>query len=233
MNNPLKHMDPTGMFSTHTDEDGNVVAVYDDGDLGVYRPEGQATKEDIDARHNRDNPSAGGERMGRSIHTFSFSNFEALEKGEIIAEGRIDYGSTWAEDKIQSSLDEMLGYFSDYIWKANGNQKYDIKRKSPTGNVYYGSQVEEGVYASARDAGNILAGAAAKKFNVPFEVAMLGYGALNLGGNNRVKGAAILSLHYLSKQGASSGYLWSKPFFGENPASGVMQYYGYFKGGKK
>jgi len=62
---------------------------------------------------------------------------------------------------------------------------------------------------------------------------MSGYGALNLGKNNRLRGGAILFLHYLSKQGTSPGYLGSKPYYGENPASGVMQYYGFIKGGKK
>src|SRR5262249_294663 len=46
-NNPLAYNDPTGHFpessgagpciSTHTDKDGNVVAVYLDGDLGIYK----------------------------------------------------------------------------------------------------------------------------------------------------------------------------------------------------
>ena len=35
-NNPTNYTDPDGK-STHTDRDGKVVAVYDDGDLGVYR----------------------------------------------------------------------------------------------------------------------------------------------------------------------------------------------------
>ncbi|MCC6858170.1 MAG: hypothetical protein IT158_06410 [Bryobacterales bacterium] len=34
-NNPLTFIDTTGR-STHTDSAGNVVAVYDDDDLGVY-----------------------------------------------------------------------------------------------------------------------------------------------------------------------------------------------------
>lgn len=36
-NNPVKRVDPDGRFSTHTNKDGNVVEVYDDGDLGVYQ----------------------------------------------------------------------------------------------------------------------------------------------------------------------------------------------------
>lgn len=42
-NNPIKYIDPTGMLeSTLTDEEGNVIAVYYDGDLGVYRHEKNA-----------------------------------------------------------------------------------------------------------------------------------------------------------------------------------------------
>lgn len=52
------------MFSTHTDEDGNVVAVYDDGDLGVYKHQGQVTKADISSKHNAKNTSAGGAKNG-------------------------------------------------------------------------------------------------------------------------------------------------------------------------
>ena len=34
--NPINYVDPNGL-STHTDEDGNVVAVYDDNDLNIYK----------------------------------------------------------------------------------------------------------------------------------------------------------------------------------------------------
>ena len=34
--NPVNYVDPNGL-STHTDEDGNVVAVYDDNDLNIYK----------------------------------------------------------------------------------------------------------------------------------------------------------------------------------------------------
>lgn len=72
MNNPIKYMDPTGMFSTHTDEEGNLVAVYDDDDHGVYRHEGSVTKKDIDSRHSKDNTTAGGEKMGETEYWDEF-----------------------------------------------------------------------------------------------------------------------------------------------------------------
>jgi len=37
LNNPINLIDPDGRLSTHTDSSGNVLAVYNDGDLGVYK----------------------------------------------------------------------------------------------------------------------------------------------------------------------------------------------------
>jgi len=43
--NPIRFIDPLRMMeSTHTDIDGNVIAVYDDGDNGVYKHEGKGEK---------------------------------------------------------------------------------------------------------------------------------------------------------------------------------------------
>lgn len=53
-NNPINIIDPDGMLeSTHTDAYGNVLAVYEDGDLGVYKHDGAKTKGDIDKKEKR------------------------------------------------------------------------------------------------------------------------------------------------------------------------------------
>ena len=68
--NPIMFIDPTGMAveSTHTDEDGNLIAEYNDGDDGVYKHANGTTKEDLDKVHNSlalMNPTgAGGEKVG-------------------------------------------------------------------------------------------------------------------------------------------------------------------------
>lgn len=68
-NNPIYYIDPTGLLeSTHTDEDGNVIAVYDDGDKGVYKHENGTTKDYLDSRHSSSATSAGGEKMGETEH---------------------------------------------------------------------------------------------------------------------------------------------------------------------
>lgn len=81
-NDPVVNIDPFGdeaIASTHTDEKGRVLAVYNDGDLGVYRHEknadgSSATKAQIDKRHES-STSAGGEKMGETEYWDEFVNF--------------------------------------------------------------------------------------------------------------------------------------------------------------
>jgi len=194
--NPINYFDPSGMLeSTHTDEDGNVVAVYDDGDLGVYKHEGKGDEaaKIVEKNYSGDNTSAGGEKMGETVQTYSFADFGKVERGEkgnIAAEGaKIDFGSTWAKNQIDGALSELTS-FNDYVSQATGSGKYNLKVQSEKG-IYSGSQVKPGVYGSARDAGNILAGAAAAKFGLDRNFALNAFGAFNLGGNNKIRGALI------------------------------------------
>ena len=53
LNNPMNLIDPDGRYSTHTDSSGNVLAVYNDGDLGVYMHDDASTKKDIDKKHSK------------------------------------------------------------------------------------------------------------------------------------------------------------------------------------
>jgi len=88
-NNPIKFTDLTGMLeSTHTDEEDNVIAVYDDGDLGVYKHEKNAdgksvTRAQLDKRHKTDT-SAGGEKMGETEFWDEF-----IAPGDTEGSGRI------------------------------------------------------------------------------------------------------------------------------------------------
>lgn len=67
-NNPITFIDPDGNSgtSTHTDKNGKIVAVFDDGDLGVYKHEDNAngkapTEANIKKRHEK-STSAGGKK---------------------------------------------------------------------------------------------------------------------------------------------------------------------------
>ncbi len=77
------------MCSTHTNEDGIVLAVYNDGDLGVYKHEANAdekqpTEHQIDTRH-KNSTSAGDEKMGETQYWDEFENPDSHKP-----EGRIN-----------------------------------------------------------------------------------------------------------------------------------------------
>jgi len=208
MNNPLKYMDPTGMFSTHTDEEGNVVAVYDDGDLGVYRHEGQVTMGDVESRYSVDNTSAGGEKMGETEYWDEFrahdnktgETLESIQRGS-----KILFNETWdyiINVKNRTSDQTRLSLTA---FGSLPNQEFDIKTNSyfaPHGPAT--GKLLKGKYATARSAGNYLAGlnGATGKFSgnhISLKTYMRLAGTLHSGINN---------------QGA--------PYYGEIPYAGRM-----------
>jgi RHS repeat-associated protein len=156
-NNPLRFIDPTGMIgeSTHTDEDGNVIAVYeDDDDLGVYRHKnngnGKApTKANIDKRHSK-STSAGGEKMGE---TEFLDEFVSPTTGKAMTNTRIQFGKSFDSiiAKMHSEAEGMD--LVDIAMGSSGGGLFDIKKDYP--NV---GGLLNGKYATARSAGNFLAG---------------------------------------------------------------------------
>jgi RHS repeat-associated protein len=225
MNSPIKYMDPTGMFSTHTDEDGNVVAVYDDGDLGVYRHQGKVMKSDIDAFHRADNTSANGERMGETLAWWSFADpKDGDNSGGGL--GRIDFGSYDARDWLNST---EPGGLLDYVTNAGtgADQKYDYKSQGLSPNAsereiekhrYRGSQISPGVYASARHVGNIFAGTYGSLFGTAKHPVLKAMGAFNANENRLNRGL----VNQLFQN-------WSAPY-GEDYRSHYMQNVGFSMG---
>ena len=63
---------PTRIESTHTDENGNVLDVYDDGDLGVYVHPNGTTTADVNKKHSSSNTSAGGTKKGETYYWDEF-----------------------------------------------------------------------------------------------------------------------------------------------------------------
>lgn len=160
-NNPLRFTDPTGMEpSTHTDEDGNVLAVYNDGDLGVYKHEnllnGQApSKLDIDVAH-QSSSSAGGIKMGETSYWDEF-----IVPGTNTASGKIYFGQreswtpliNWGSNRVRN---QDLSITKE---ESRLKGRLDIKNREDWtfGNVMTG-RLLDGKYATARSAGNYLAG---------------------------------------------------------------------------
>ncbi|MBU1014178.1 MAG: RHS repeat-associated core domain-containing protein [Bacteroidetes bacterium] len=181
-NNPMKYTDPTGMLeSTHTDEDGNVLAVYDDGDNGVYKHSGKGDEaaKNVEKNYSADNTSAGGEKMGESLHSLSFADQSLYnETGEVqAADIKIDFGSTELTDKVQGILDADPS-LKEYAGKAGTNGDWDLKSNTTNGSKLFGK------YASPRDAGNFAAGAVAQMSGIA-PIAQFGFGAYNMTGNSK------------------------------------------------
>ena len=219
LNNPINFTDPTGMLeSTHTDEDGNVLAVYDDGDNGVYKHAGKGDEaaKSVDKNYSEDNTSAGGENMGESLHSLSFADQSLYnETGEVqAADIKIDFGSTELTGKVQGILDADPS-LKEYAGKAGSNGDWDLKSNTSNGSKLFGK------YASPRDAGNFAAGAVAQKSSLT-GIAQFGYGAYNLSGNSKVKtglitGAVGILTLANPALGLGAGYLIGK--FGEDKLS--------------
>jgi RHS repeat-associated protein len=146
-NNPVMITDPTGLLEstdvTLNDDGTYTVQCVDvnDGDKGIYVVD--------------ENGVRTGEEIGESLTTHSF----VTKQGNTV-NAVLDPKSTEAKmfkDEIENCTPTLSEYVED-------RDVYNIKGEGGTlEDKYRGSQIEEGVYASARDLGNYGAGYVAGK----------------------------------------------------------------------
>lgn len=161
-NDPVKGTDPDGgsTNSTIINESGKVVGGdINDGDLGIYQVNG-LTKDNFDASKMAQY-KADGVRVGESLFMTSFYFTEGKKWA-----GTIDLSSyaarDWLGQKIYTNTPSQSTYRSTY--GPDGISEYDYKAVGYKPGMdldeyhYRGSQIAPGVYASARDVGNIGAG---------------------------------------------------------------------------
>ena len=200
-NNPLYFIDPTGRRnSTHTDEQGYVVAVYDDGDLGVYKHTNKVVS-DWDGNSNLPTKGKGTTKVGETEY---WDEFRAHDNdGNILPEvaqgSRILFDTTFDNDitNLNNAAREMD--LREVANNSTSGQRFDIKNNkeiAPEGPNT--GRLLNGKYATARSAGNYLAGynaASTTYFGsyISEETNMKLAGALHQGQWGKVNAARILT----------------------------------------
>jgi RHS repeat-associated protein len=172
LNNPLILVDPDGKRSTHVDSTGKVIAVYDDGDLGVYQHSdlGDGDAAAVDERRAESGTTHGGGKY--KGYTASWCTFTTnCDSSNPIAAGRIDFTGSVDMAGVVDHYWEMLMSLTTsgrvgqmlliYFDDAGQGQLFDIKtgRMAQRLGMYFGSYYgNDGLIVNFRDAGNILAG---------------------------------------------------------------------------
>lgn len=236
LNNPLSTIDPDGrgVTSTHTDSSGNVLAVFNDGDNGVYRHRSNATTSSIEAAYTANNTSAGGTKMGETEFWDEFAKHNM--RGHIIGDKSGNFANKKAQIQYDVSLDQymntilgysakMLNWFAkitdakDWLATQSGpGGDFDIKRNLGGENKGY---LLNGKYVTGESAGNYLFGANLRLLkessffsggvsdNYIFDKAARVFGALHNKSNNVNNPVA-------------------PPYYGEIPYSGRQVVLGYY-----
>jgi RHS repeat-associated protein len=200
--NPQKYVDPEGL-STHTNEEGLVVAVYDDNDLNIYKHSNAKLSSWGDVYENH-LTTDDAEIMGQSLHPMSFANQSKYNQNpnDVVPANQmyIDFGSTELGDMVNEVINlhpSVLTYYRN----AGENGDWDFKAHTNKGSLLFGN-----VYASPQDAGNFLAGAIKRQSGIFAPIIQLGYGAYNISKNNKpILGLIALGTLCLFVQNPSLG----------------------------
>jgi RHS repeat-associated protein len=241
--NPVNRIDPTGMFgealihtSTHTDENGKVIAVFDDGDLGVYKHKGVGSmaKEEVDKNYSQDNTSAGGIYMGLTEYWDEFIN-PVTHKPD----GRIIFAENFSNDLFETDLwDPLVEMYNnsannqDLSLTMEDSRLYNDFDLKNTVWAKYGpmtGKLLNGKYATARSAGNYLAGM--NGVTGTFQ-------GLHISGTTYMKLAGAYQLKRLTKYNILRILLYGAsfappPYYGEENYSGRRILQGINAGNKK
>ena len=228
LGNPILFVDPNGDDpSTHTDKDGNVVQVIDDGDNSVYKHDDLSK---WDKKSNLPTSEVGVSKMGETEYWDEFRAHS--ESGailpEVAANAKIRFGESFDEDIKQLNSEAKSMSLSEIAENSTLNKKFDIKNdKSIAPDGPNTGKLLNGKYATARSAGNYLAGyngATGNQagFYISKDTYMRMAGALHQrkwdGGKTAMK---------IMFGGASYG---SAPYFGETPHAGRRISEGFNRG---
>jgi RHS repeat-associated protein len=156
--------------STHIDEKGNVIAVYNDGDNSIYQhgknaDGGTPTNYMITKRHEKWGTAAHGKKVGETKFwdEFLVPNKDGSTSTQIYPDTRIILGSEW-DPLIESKNNYATNHWNLYetMEKSKIGQPLDIKNNKNYAPDAFGGPMTgrllNGYYSTARSAGNYLAG---------------------------------------------------------------------------
>ena len=182
------------------------------------------------------------EYMGESLHEFDYADADRLDEG-ILTVGvgaRIDFNSNWASEEFDKAWTDLMdnNYMGltmplDYFLNARSGHKYDLKtlNNKPTESVYYGSLFATDfypdgrrvpIYASARGAGNFLAGVIQESMWIRSDITGAGFGAYQKAGC--VFCGSMIYHTFGNLKDITVGGV--EPFFGEQLQSGMSIWMG-------
>lgn len=227
-NNPIIYNDPTGMLeSTHINEEGKVIAVFNDGDSGVYQHTNNADKSEVkeyqlSKRAETKGTSSGGIKVGETEYWDEFIVPGTMRAEEKIIldpskENNIFTISTWNEVITERNKKANNQDLTITMEQSKLNKELDIKNNyfyAPYGPMT--GRLLNGKFATARSAGNYLAGlngvtGTFQGMKISGETYMKLAGAYQQGKLNLTNIAKILFL------GKSFG---PSPYYGEENYSG-------------
>lgn len=216
LNSPILYVDVDGneSNSTHISKFGEVLAVYDDDDLGVYIHADAETKEDVDKSRKREKSRSGG---GKKVGETEFWDEFVTPGSTNHEDGRIVLGSDW-KDLVEWGYGRSVN--QDFLITYKESKLYgalDLKNNkkwAPYGPMT--GRLLNGRYATARSAGNYLAGIVGvtgtiQGQHISAETYMKLAGAYQVGKFSTLNAMKILLF------GTSFG---KSPYFGEEPYSG-------------
>lgn len=217
-NNPLRFNDPFG-HSTQTANNGDVLAVYNDGDLGVYQHTDIDNLADWD-KSKLDSDDEGTNYMGETERWGEFAQVDKAHPDGING----SHGKN-ATIMFGKSLDFQMKGWEDLAktmgknWTANESRNgglLDIKSGEYGGaGKHLTGYLVDGKYMTIESAGNFLAGYnAVSTGNISPEFAQKIFGAYQQGGFNAAVWTRMTGKEYKGTQA---------PYWGEVPYSGFMQ----------
>jgi RHS repeat-associated protein len=236
LNNPLRFTDPFG-HSTQTADNGDVLAVYDDGDNGVYQHTDIDNRSDWDGS-KLDSDDEGTNYMGETPRWDEFAAHDRAHpngiSGSAMKGARIHFGQSLDRDIADLNAianKQSLGVTA--LFERNG-QSFDIKTGAFADSGPGTGYLLNGTYQTIESAGNYLAGLNSQTGtflgkHISPEMAQKLFGAYQQGGGGTTGLRAVMKTFVTGKEYPGT----SGPYWGEIPYSGYAQQEGINAGAQK